>query len=244
MKTEIMTQQPEVSLLSITPNPLEVIARAIDVWHQQDFDVIQYSPQQLLEKFWWLLKQPHQTPFEFVHMTWIFKNVSRAFQQQLTRHRIGFSYSIQSLRVVNVGNFADEGRYTMPHSVKDKEYFHECMQHVQEQYNYMTKETFDGILSPETDPQQLVESTEDARGILPLNIHSPIMMACTYRSLIGMLKQRLCVAAQEEWSLVVTQMRKEIEKVHPILVEPLDCMCGRFSKGKSFCKTLHKEVTK
>ena len=238
------TNQPEVKLLAITPQPLEVIARAIDIWHQPDFDVIDYTSEQLKDKFNWLLKQPHQTPFEFVHMSWILQNVSRAFQQQLTRHRIGFSYSIQSLRVVNVGNFATEGRFTLPSTVKDKNNYHEMMLAAEENYRILIEgDTFmEEITGREISFSG--ESTEDARGILPLNIHSPIMMACTYRSLIGLLKQRLCIAAQEEWSLVANQMRSKISEIEPILAEPLDCMCNRLTNGKGFCKTLHKEVTK
>ncbi len=231
-------KEAQVTLISSTPSPLRVIAAAIDIWHHQDFAERQYTEHELEDKFRWLLKQPHQTPLEFVSLVWIFKNVSRAFQQQLTRHRIGFSYSIQSLRVVNVGSFAAEGRYTLPSTVKNKNYFHVMMLDIQNSYLRLTEGDRFAPLSKFLLP----ESVEDARGILPLNIHSPIMMCCTYRSLVGMLRQRLCVSAQEEWSLVANSMRKEIEKIHPVMAEPLDCMCGRLKNGRGFCKTLHKEV--
>jgi thymidylate synthase ThyX len=134
---------------------------------------------------------------------------------------------MQSLRVINVGCFAEDGAYHCPESVIDKEAFHGAMLCTQDQYNA-------AVMSG--------EKIEDARGLLPLNIHSPITFSCSYRSLIGMLKQRLCVAAQEEWVGVSEQMRAELANVHPILAEPLDCMCKRFANNKGFCKTLHKEV--
>lgn len=222
-----MTLKPEVKLFSYTNNPLETIALAIDVWHEKDFDEKMYTTDQLIEKFRWLLKQPHQTPFEFVNTVWIIKNVSRAFQQQLTRHRIGFSYSIQSLRVVDVGNFANEGSFTLPDSVIYKQTYFNHMRSLQDKYKTM-------IVSGET--------IENARGLLPLNIHSPITMACSYRALLGLLKQRLCVAAQEEWKLVAEGMRQELRKVHPIFIEPIDCMCKRFTNDNGVCKTLHCKV--
>lgn len=222
-----MTLQPEIKLFSYTSEPLKTIALAIDIWHEKDFDEKQYSDEQLIEKFRWLLKQPHQTPFEYVNTVWIIKNVSRAFQQQLTRHRIGFSYSIQSLRVVSVGHFADEGRFTLPDSVMNKHTYFNHMKAIQDKYKTM-------IISG--------ENVENARGLLPLNIHSPITMSCSYRALLGLLRQRMCIAAQEEWKKVVEGIRCELEKIHPILVEPIDCSCQRFKNKQGFCKTLHCKV--
>lgn len=225
----MQTLKPKVTLFSSTVNPLECIALGIDAWHCQQIptDVKHWTREELEEKFRWLLKQPHQTPFEYINLVWVLENCSRAFQQQLTRHRIGFSYSIQSMRVIDVGTFADRGAYHMPESVKNKEEYHKSMLVIQDNYN-------NAINSG--------ESVEDARGLLPLNIQSPITFACSYRALIGLLKQRLCVAAQEEWRYVAAGMREELEKVEPLLVEPLDCMCKRFANGGGMCKTLHKAV--
>jgi len=186
-----------------------------------------WTEEELVEKFRWLLKQPHQTPLEYFSMVWIFKGVSRAFQQQLTRHRLA-SYSIQSLRVVDVGQFADEGRYHCPESVRDKDRYHDYMLDIQDKYRRLI---------------QSGESTENARGILPLNIHSPITMCINYRALIGLLKQRLCLCAQEEWKAVVAQMRSELGAIHPVFQEPLDCMCGRYRYKNTVCKTSHRKVS-
>ena len=235
-------KEPEVTLFAHTNKPLSAITLAIEIWHNdlpsQDqlmlrmptdaksaWGVLGHT-EGMADRVRWLFKQPHQTPFEYFQMTWVFKNVSRAFQQQLTRHRIA-SYSIQSLRVVDVGNFATEGRYHMPETVENKEQFHEDMLTIQHMYN---RDIQDG------------ESIEDARGKLPLNIHSPITMNISYRALVGLMRQRMCVAAQEEWRKVVEQMREAITEVHPVFAEPLDCMCNRFKNGKGICKTTHEKV--
>lgn len=221
------TKQPKVTLVTHTKDPLEAIALGIDIWHMAvgDIDPFSLTEGEMLNKFRWLLKQPHQTPFEYVNFVFLIENVSRAWQQQMTRHRVGFSYSIQSLRVIDVGNFATEGRYHMPESVIDKEEYHKSMKLKQNGYKNAI---------------ELGETTEDARGLLPLNIHSPVTFSCSYRSLMGLLKQRLCVAAQEEWRNVVEGIRSEIEiMLHPVFLEPLDCMCKRFTNGKGMCKTLH-----
>lgn len=116
----------------------------------------------------------------------------------------------------------------MPESVKDKALYAGHMTLAQASYN---------------ESIAVEESTEDARGLLPLNIHSPITFSCSYRSLVGLLRQRLCVAAQEEWLAVVEGIRAAVaEKCHPVFLEPLDCHCKRFEKGRGHCKVLHRSV--
>ena len=139
---------------------------------------------------------------------------------------------------MNVDNFADERRYHIPETVKDKPRFHNIMVNIQNAYQEMT----------DTDSEEehpYVESVEDARGILPLNIYSPVTMSCSYRSLLGLLRQRMCVAAQEEWREVIKQMREEIRKhMGEIFAEPFDSMCKRHKNGKCHCKTLGVNVDK
>ena len=232
MKSSDYTKQPKVTLVTHTMDPLEAIALGIDIWHMPvgDIDPFALSEEQMVEKFRWLTKQPHQTPFEYVSFVFLIENVSRAWQQQMTRHRVGFSFSIQSLRVIDVKSFATEGRYHMPESMKDKELFDGSMDDAQCNYN---RSVATG------------ESIEDARGLLPLNIHSPVTFSCSYRSLMGLLKQRLCIAAQEEWKAVAEGIRASLkENLHPVFLEPLDCMCKRFSRkgAPCHCKTLHRTV--
>jgi thymidylate synthase (FAD) len=218
--------KPKVTLFSHTTKPLETIAMAIDIWTNWPLPE-NLTEGELVERFHYLLKQPHHTPFEYINLNWKVENVSRAWQQQLTRHRVGFSYSIQSLRVIDPGDFATRHAYTIPSDVKDVDAYHESMLSIQHDYRAAIDRG---------------ESTEVARGLLPLNIHSPVTFSCTYRSLIGLLKQRLCVAAQEEWREVAKQMREAVGTIHPVLMEPLDCMCNMHAKGKGMCKLLHRVV--
>lgn len=228
-------KKPIVKLFTFTKDPLHAITLGIEAWHSrnlpEDTDLsCTWTEDYMVEKVRWLLKQPHTTPLEYFNMVWVLKNVSRAFQQQLTRYRMGIGFSIQSLRVVDVGNFATDRNYTLPDSVKDKTTYHDCMLSIEDWYNRMIAETG--------------ESTEDARGILPLNVHSPITMAVNYRALLHIVGQRLCHCAQSEWRSVVSAIRSELsEKVHPVFAEPMDCQCKRLTKGKSMCKTDGKLVT-
>lgn len=224
--------KPSISLFSITEKPLETVALACQAWLNPSIPSTVaeagWSEEYCIELFRNVLTEKHQAPLEYINTVWVLKGVSRAFQQQLTRHRVGFSYSIQSLRMVDVGNFADLGAYHTPSSVKDKAAYHAGMLRAQESYRYALARG---------------EKTEDARGLLPLNVHSTITMACSYRSLVGLLKNRLCVQAQEEWREVAIQIKREMTLVHPVLAEPLDCFCGLHARKKAHCQVLKRVVT-
>lgn len=226
-----MTKQAKVTLFSMTARPLETIALGRKVTDSSLLPGINYNLAEGEAEaiFREVLTIPHQTPLEYVNTVWLIENCSRAFQQQLTRHRIGFSYSIQSLRVVDAGDFATQGRYTMPESIKNKPIYENVMHNIEAEYGSM-------IASG--------EKIEDARGILPLNIHSPITMACSYRALLGMVRQRMCVATQGEWKNVVEGMRFALAAVHPLLAEPFDCSCGRFKNNAGYCKHIKSKVNK
>jgi flavin-dependent thymidylate synthase len=147
---------------------------------------------------------PHATVLEYVSTIWKFDGVSRSFQQQLTRHRQA-SYSIASLRIVPMETFYDEDEYTVPDAVEAvchstdscgaKTIYHTAMANAQNSYNELRK--IAGI------------KTEDARGVLPLNVQSPITMCINLRSFIHMAEVRLCHLAQGEHREVVRQMIEE-----------------------------------
>lgn len=188
------TNQPKVFLYSSTPMPHKNIGLAVSAWHSDDFresmdEMSTFDAHNLTEQG---IKAYHKVALEYVDTVWVIKNVSRAFQQQLTRTRLA-AYSIQSMRVISKEGFATGGRYTMPPNLTELKQleFHKAMLEIERRY--------DGLL-------QTGMKTEDARGILPLNIHSDISMHINLSALTHMLTQRFCVLAQWEFRQVATQM--------------------------------------
>ena len=212
-----------VKLVSWTKDPLKTIYWAFMNMHNpipDSLDRINIQEEELNSFFEMLMEQPHQTVLEFVNTNWLIDGASRAFQQQLTRTRQS-AYSIQSLRIVDVGSFADEGRYTKSKKLlanaEASERYDKFMKLAQQEYAELLK---------------LGCPVEDARGVLPLNIHSPITMSIDLRSLYHMLELRFCYNTQEEYREVAEKMRAEIsEKIHPLLAKPMEPIC--FAKG--FC---------
>lgn len=228
--------EPFVNMLSHTEHPLETMAYAWKVMHEDVPDnlglfIKEHVKQDFYDMFIEMTNNGIGTPVEYVNTVWVFKGVSRAFQQQLTRYRVGTSFSIQSLRCQDVGNFADSGAYHMPEGLNAKRQnkFRVMMKESQEHYNMLIES---GV------------AIEAARGILPLNVHSTITVAMNLRALAGIVSQRTCIHTQGEWKPIIAQMKQQVaKKISPVVAEQLfkkpcekgSCMipeksCGLYKK--------------
>jgi len=210
----IETEQPKVILYDFPDKPRRQIALAVSAWASDNFveHPDQFSNAQAEELAGKGIKAFHRTALEYVNMTFIIKNVSRAFQQQITRTRHA-SFSIQSMRVILKNGFARAGHYTMPPNLTDLQQamFHNHMMAVEYQYEQMLEEGF---------------KAEDARGGLPLNIHSDITMTINLNALYHMMGQRLCVNTQHEFRQVAAQIKALVkEKLGDMFSAPIDAPC-------------------
>ena len=213
-----MNNKPKVQMLTCTEKPLEVMAYAWDVMKENVPDTLEEyihendptpanpdsrrkTQEHFEEKFLEIFHDGLGTPAEYVTMSFVFKNVSRALQQQLTRYRVGTSFSIQSLRRVDVGNFAKNKAYHVPSEIRrNKKALAEFtlgMFQIENRYNELLA---------------LGVSVDSARGVLPLNIYSTITMSVSLRSLANIVKQRTCTHAQEEWREVIQQLKQEVAR--------------------------------
>lgn len=213
------TKQPEITLFTHTNSPTKAVALAVHAWTADYFptEVTEMSDEVAEELCSKAIKAFHRTALEYVDTVWVIKNCSRAFQQQLTRTRLA-SYAIQSMRVVTKAGFASEGRYTMPPHLDEFEQI--------EFHNYM--------IDIEFNYEQMIKSgvpVEDARGMLPLNIHSDISMRINLNALYHMLSQRFCVNTQWEYRQVAIQMKEQVSrKLGIIFSEPMGAPCEKTKK--------------
>ena len=215
----MITKQPEVILFNYTDMPKKSISLAVSAWTSDNFfesksEITEELSSDLTDR---AFKAFHRTALEYVDTIWVIKNCSRAFQQQLTRTRLA-TYAIQSLRVVTRKGFAENGCYNMPPSLTEdqKQFFHASMLSIQHNYEYLI---------------ELGVSPEDARGILPLNIHSDISFRINLSAMYHMLNQRLCVNTQWEYRQVATQMKEQIyNKMGFTFAEPISAPCVKINK--------------
>ena len=171
---------------------------------------------------------------ENISFTFLLKNVSIAFREQLVRHRIGVkvgdrvgmdyfpdihdsTWWSQSMRVLNMGEFADKEAYHIPENIKKdpelldsyKEHMHQC----QIEYKNLVA---NGV------------PAEEARQVLPLATQHRISWTLNLATLSHIVKKRSCSILQLSfWEPVIMGMIEELcEKVDPIfrdLVTP-PCM--------------------
>lgn len=147
-------------------------------------------------------------PLEFIHYVFLITNGSRAFQQQLTRHRV-VSFAIQSLRVSD-----KVGYYSPPGIEKNEEAkkLYDC--HIINCQN-----SYDKLISLGIDMQ-------DARGVLPLNTSSAVLLKINLRAFLEMMEIRLCLRIQGENRSAMTKMKEIVLKTHPWLAGHIGPVCA------------------
>jgi thymidylate synthase (FAD) len=174
----------KVSLLAFTSQPCKVIASQIknmrgDMVHSLGDVDREEAKAMVLDTG----KTKLKGPWEFIDFVWQVDGVTRAFTHQLVRHRVGTSFSQESMRFTNKESF----QYYISPSIKTEEQrskYRVAMEDIQFSYG------------------DLIESgvaIEDARGILPTNILTKIGFKCNFRTLYEIASVRLCLQSQGEW---------------------------------------------
>lgn len=139
-----------------------------------------------------------RSSWEFIDYTFNIRDVSRGFTHQFVRTRQA-SYAQQSQRTVDMSGF---GYYTPPRIAENevaKALYDVAMNQINESYQALRE----------------IVPAEDARGILPTNIHTNIVAKFNLRTLSEMAKSRLSPRAQGEYQEVFKLMVAEVTKVHP-----------------------------
>jgi flavin-dependent thymidylate synthase len=154
--------------------------------------------------------------WEFVHYTFYITDVTRAFTHQLVRHRVGVAFAQQAQRV---GTQEDFGYMTPPEVAGSpaEDIYDLTMEAIQAGYN--------NLLRQNVRPQ-------DARGVLPTNIHTNILVKVNLRALSDMLTVRLCLRAQGEFQNVARKMQELVLNIHPWASPVLAPNCLRYGVCK------------
>jgi thymidylate synthase (FAD) len=166
-----------------------------------------------------IIRSKHTSTLEHLTYTFAVEGVSRSLLAQLTRHRIGFSFSVQSQRYVKFGSSDKSGGfdYVTPPSVsteKDVEYidtdgrdgvagapyvYADAMAYLQRAYDALRKA---GVPS------------EDARYVLPNAAACNLVMTTNLRALIEFYTKRKR-GSGAQWEIVdlAEALREEVTKV-------------------------------
>lgn len=150
-----------------------------------------------------IVKSGHTSTLEHITFTFAIEGVSRALLAQLTRHRVGFSYSVQSQRYVKFSSDSkSEGfGYVVPEKVYQKgdiaiTEYKEMMADIQEMY--------DSLIS-------LGIPQEDARSVLPQSATCNLVLTVNLRALLDFYtKRRAGKGAQQEITVLAEELKNKV----------------------------------
>ncbi len=179
---------------------------------------------------------------ENLNFTFLLENVSISFREQMVRHKIGVkvgerlgvdmfpdihdsTWWVQSMRVLDMGKFADTNLYRTPESIETA---HPDLKLAFEGAMHVSQETYKVLL-------QAGIPIEDAREVIPLGAQHRLSWTLNLSALMHICKKRSCWIPQiGTWGPIIEGMIEELsKKIDPYfrrLVTP-PCIKGNQFKG-------------
>lgn len=147
------------------------------------------------------MKDTIKSSWEFATYTFNITGVTRAFTHQLVRTRTA-SYAQEAQRVADLSEFD----YLMPRAIEEMDSAEATAEYKDAMY--------DAGLSYSR-LEEMGVPRQDARGVIPTNVLTNIMMACNLRILHTMAELRLCFRVQDEYQSVFKLMKQRVVEVQP-----------------------------
>lgn len=226
-----------VELLAHTPEPLALIYAAFrqcyhagfvaDMWPKLLAGEISFAKQG--EFVASVMESGHVSPIEHVSFTFAISGVSRALTHQLVRHRVA-SYSQQSQRYVDGGNFEHVLPPAIAADAKAKARFLACMEEIGNAYRDI-KTILEGKGRTGS------AANEDARFVLPQAAASRIVVTMNCRSLLNFFEHRCCTRAQWEIRAMAEAMLGLCRETLPVVFRHAGARCERLGfcpEGEKF----------
>jgi thymidylate synthase (FAD) len=152
-----------------------------------------------------IVNSGHLSTMEHLSFTFAIEGVSRSLLAQLTRHRIGFSYSVQSQRYTKFGSNDRSGGagYVIPHTIEDSP---EALS-IYSNFTEEMQRAYDNL-------RKLGIPAEDARYVLSNGATCNLVMSANLRALFDFYgKRNENTHAQWEIKQLAEQLREEVTKV-------------------------------
>lgn len=150
----------------------------------------------------------HTSTLEHISFTFAVEKISRALLAQLTRHRVGFSFSVQSQRYVRLGSGDRSGGADFVLPVKIEAAGEDALQ-VWDDFMAECQRIYDTL-------RDLGIPAEDARAVLPNATACNLVMTANLTALIGFYgKRRPGNGAQAEIAQLAENVRLAVVEVEP-----------------------------
>ena len=161
----------------------------------------------------------------------------------MARHSVGTAVNMQSFRYVKMEDFTYYTPSLIEKYPEAKAIYEDTMEVIKHNYNEIV-----GILNEKGIKGE--KANQSARGILPMNTNTKLIMAFTLEALINFMEKRLCVRAEEHIRKLAKLMRDEVVAIIPELEDKLVPACesklwcpeGKMCCGKYPTKDQLKEI--
>jgi thymidylate synthase ThyX len=261
--------EPKVTLISHTANPIQTVYR---LWLESkdnkpvpSAEEIDPNDPKVLDIFQKVIDS-HIPVSDAVSFVFMLENISVSFREQMVRHRVGMSFGPrvgvdivpdignsswwgQSMRILDMGSFASEGRYRVPESLAGKfveteihncydsaiyspatipveaaTVYREAMLQIEEVYNKLIKA---GV------------PREDARDLIPLGATHRFSWTINLTALKHVIGKRSCWIPQIGlWKPIIFGIVEELAtKIHPSFRNLVTPPC---IKGDKFVDCVYK----
>lgn len=215
---------------------IDPLRHMLDVWNKvrEGVGTFDGTP----EDFFLMIINEHAEPPEFLQMSWLLHNVSRAFCAQLQRGRLA-SYWERSLRAYDCSGFSERKEYQpLPDDMN-----YEVVNSREESFSNMfldCKQIYDNAMKVCDDSYKALLSfgvpVEMARGVLPLHIYTKVWWRVDLRNFYQKIKSRTCFLAQREyWHPLIMSMKDELVKINPVFQELFRPPCKDKEEGWVNC---------
>jgi thymidylate synthase (FAD) len=170
-----------------------------------------------------ITRSGHSSTLEHISFTFAIEGVSRSLLVQLTRHRVGFSFSVQSQRYVRLGSGDRSGgaEFVIPDTVKKSE--KECVFTYEDntrEFPMNAEGVFDYVMRTNQWGYDALRGlgvpAEDARAVLPNATATNLVMTANLTALLSFYsKRRKGRGAQHEITELAEALRKAVVDVEP-----------------------------
>jgi flavin-dependent thymidylate synthase len=188
----------KVTLIEHTQDALNLLLRTKNTRLSYEDDPVDWTEEKKREHLSYML-QSIKSSWEFVSYTFQIEGVTRAFTHELVRTRAA-SYAQQSMRVID----ARHAVVLMPESIEKSpsksDEWTDAVERVKLAYGWFVDNDV---------------PIQDARGILPTNVLTNIMVKWNLRTLHETAKVRLCTRTAGEYQDVMRAMREQVLIAHP-----------------------------
>jgi thymidylate synthase (FAD) len=168
-----------------------------------------------------IVRSGHSSTLEHISFTFAIEDVSRALLAQLTRHRVGFSYSVQSQRYVKFGSGDRSGgfEHVVPDSIpkgKDVDWVNSDGEdgfagagYIFADAMYFAQKAYDKL-------REAGVPAEDARAVLPQASACNLVMTANLRAILEFYSKRQPgKGAQKEITELAVALKDAVINVEP-----------------------------